>query len=44
MENLDYRDFDARINKDPFSTRVMFSIEILIDELTPGVAEKIQFE
>ena len=44
-----YQDFDAKINFNGFSieassTRVRFSLEILIDELKPGVAEKIQFE
>jgi len=46
---LDYQDFEARINIngfsiESFSTRVSLSIENLIDELKPGVAEKNQFE
>ena len=49
LEFLDYQDFDARMKISGFSiesssTRVRLSYEILIDELKPGVAEKIEFE
>ena len=49
LEVLDYQDFDARININGFSvksssTGVRLSLQILIDELKPGFAEKIQFE
>ena len=49
LENLDYQDFVARIKFDDFSiecfcTEVKVLIEILIDELKPGVDETIQFK
>ena len=46
---MDYQDFDAKINVKGLSikfffTGLMLSIEILIDELKPVVAEKNHFE
>ena len=49
LEILDWQEFNPRININDLSVKssftwARFSLEILIDELKPRVAEKLQFE